>query len=161
MIKKHRETKFQTEVMLELEVIKENNEENLNIHAHVEDRSAETFNMMTTLNICWRFGHGSTATRTNKTWVQHVRVLYNRWWPTFLQQLERRKKSNYLWYSGSQNNDLGTYLGVSIIDQHITKNSYSFLVDKMRKKLSCWQSEFFLFCKLSNLNLPWQVSSAT
>jgi hypothetical protein len=44
-----------------------------------------------------------------------------------------------------QTSDLGTYLGAPMIHQRITKNTFSFLIDKMRKKLSCWKSNSLSF----------------
>jgi mannosylglycoprotein endo-beta-mannosidase len=41
--------------------------------------------------------------------------------------------------------DLGMYLGAPMLHQRISRNSYTFIIDKMRKKLSSWKSNNLSF----------------
>ncbi|CAN1801902.1 Putative ribonuclease H protein At1g65750 [Linum perenne] len=63
----------------------------------------------------------------------------------------RRRACNHLGVHETQ--DLGRYLGVPIIHGRITKETYGFILDRMRKKLDGW--------KCNTLSLAGRVTLAT
>jgi hypothetical protein len=44
-----------------------------------------------------------------------------------------------------QTNDLGMYLGAPMLHQRTSRNSYTFILDKMRKKLTSWKTNNLSF----------------
>ncbi|GAU10423.1 hypothetical protein TSUD_421820 [Trifolium subterraneum] len=56
-----------------------------------------------------------------------------------------------------QTNDLGIYLGAPMLHQRASRNSYSFILDKMRKKLTSWKTNNLSFAgriTLAQSSLP-------
>ncbi|KAF7804220.1 putative ribonuclease H protein At1g65750 family [Senna tora] len=52
---------------------------------------------------------------------------------------KRHELSNRLGFA--ETNDLGAYLGMPVLHQRVTKNTYQYVVDKVKAKLSSWKSK--------------------
>lgn len=64
----------------------------------------------------------------------------------FSMNVSGHSRSQIIQASGFQvTNDLGKYLGVSILHEKVNRRSFQFILDKVDKRLSCWKVKMLSF----------------